>query len=137
MTAFLKQDFGFEQHPNDSCLLKRESQNGRVFIVIYVDDCFILGNEKEVLKTLNEIERGFDITRSSDIEDFIACSIARNNDSIYLSQPDLIMKLLKKFEGEIKHLKNYDTPAQTSFESFGTKINKRFTDPVLDRCSIR
>ena len=99
-TGFLKENLGFEQHPNDSC---------------YVDDCLIFGNEEEVKATLKQIEAQFDITRSKDVEDFIGCNIERDQDAIYLSQPNLIKKLITKFEDKIKNLQDYDTPAPANF----------------------
>jgi len=138
-TGFLKNELGFEQHPNDSCLLKKDTDQGPIIIIIYVDDCFILGNEKEVKEVLSKIEKGFDITRSQDVEDFIGCNIERDQDTIYLSQPDLIKKLLKKFEDKIKTLQDYETPAPANFRIVRPKEGEEKlsdTDQTLYRSGV-
>lgn len=113
-TSVLKSELGFDQHENDSCLLKRVDEQGSVFIIIYVDDCFVVGNKEAVKKALSDIEKFFNITRSENISDFIGCHIKRDGDRIFLSQPDLIKKMIDKFEDKIDKLREYDTPAVAS-----------------------
>jgi len=122
-TKVLKHDLGFEQYENDSCLLKRKTSKGQVFLIIYVDDCFVVGDKDAVKEALEEIEKHFSITRSEKIEDFIGCRIEKDGDRILLSQPDLISKMTKKFEDKIKTMKDYATPA-----SAGTHIVRCTTD---------
>ncbi|MFM8622589.1 MAG: reverse transcriptase domain-containing protein, partial [Holophagaceae bacterium] len=113
-TSVLTKELGFEQHANDSCLLKRITAEGKVFLIIYVDDCFVIGDKPAVKKALADVETAFNITRSENIEDFIGCNIKRIGDKILLSQPDLIKKMMDKFEERIEKLKAYDTPAVAS-----------------------
>ena len=89
-TSELKNKLGFKQCQNDSCLLKRTDQEGKVFLIVYVDNCFVMGNEAAVKKALSEIEKIVNITRSKNVEDFIGCRIQREGNQIMLSQPDLI-----------------------------------------------
>ena len=110
-TSVLKDKLGFEQFENDSCLLKRKNEKGRVFLIVYVDDCFVVGDKVAVKEALDEIEKYFSITRSENIEDFIGCRIEKEENKILLSQPDLIKKMMKKFNNKIKNLKDYETPA--------------------------
>lgn len=113
-TTVLKEKLNFEQHANDSCLLKRVDEAGRVFLIVYVDDCFVVGDKAAVKKALSEIQGEFNITRSENIEDFIGCSIKREENKILLSQPDLIKKMIEKFKDKIKDMKEYETPAPAS-----------------------
>jgi hypothetical protein len=46
-TKVLKEDLGFDQYENDSCLLKRQTNKGRVYLIVYVDDCFVVGDKNE------------------------------------------------------------------------------------------
>ena len=69
-TSILKDKLGFEQFENDSCLLKRKNEKGRVFLIVYVDDCFVVGDKDAVKQALDEIKKYFSITRSENIEDF-------------------------------------------------------------------
>ena len=113
-TSKLKKELGFQQYENDSCLLKRENSDGRVFLIIYVDDCFFVGDKEAVQKALNDIEEIFKITRSTNVDDFIGCKIERQGNQILLSQPDLINKMIKQFGNKIDTLREYETPAPTS-----------------------
>ncbi|MFM8622083.1 MAG: reverse transcriptase domain-containing protein, partial [Holophagaceae bacterium] len=113
-TGVLKRELNFEQHASDSCLLKRFDENGKVFLIIYVDDCFVVGDRKAVKKALDDIQGVFNITRSENVEDFIGCTIKRTGNKVLLSQPDLIKKMLEKFEEKIARLKGYETPASAS-----------------------
>ena len=113
-TSVLKKELNFEQHASDSCLLKRVNEHGKVFLIIYVDDCFVVGDKKAVKQALDDVQTVFNITRSENIEDFIGCHIQRVGDKVMLSQPDLIKKMLEKFEEKIENLKKYDTPATAS-----------------------
>jgi len=112
-TSVLKDKLNFEQYENDSCLLKRTDGRGTVFLIVYVDDCFVVGDKAAVKAALNEVQEHFSITRSENIEDFIGCRIERDGDKIMLSQPDLINKMLSNFEDKINGLKHYETPAAT------------------------
>jgi hypothetical protein len=93
--------------------LKRIDDTGRVFLIVYVDDCFVIGDKPAVKAALNGIQEHFSITRSENIGDFIGCRIERDGKRILLSQPDLITKMLSNFQDKINGLKYYDTPAAT------------------------
>ena len=84
-TTVLKKDLGFTQFENDSCLLKRQTADGQVYLIVYVDDCFVLGDKIAVKEALKEIEQHFNITRSEDIEEFIGCRIEKEDKSILLA----------------------------------------------------
>ena len=110
-TSVLKSELGFIQYENDSCLLKREIGHEKVFLIIYVDDCFVVGDKAAVKQTLSDIEKHFTITQSEHIEDFIGCRIEKHGNQVLLSQPDLISKMIKKIENKIAQMKDYETPA--------------------------
>jgi len=80
-------------------------------MAIYVDDCLIIGDKAAVVKAIEEIKNHFEVTHSANIEEFVGCTIEKENGRILLSQPDLINKLLKKFNEQIEDMKEYDTPA--------------------------
>ena len=107
----MKEKLKFEQFENDSCLLKRSDETGDVFLIVYVDDCFVIGDKEAVKNALVGIEKHFAITRSENIEDFIGCRIEKDGDKVLLSQPDLINKMTKKFFDKIKGMKEYEIPA--------------------------
>ncbi len=57
--SILKQELGFKQHANDSCVLKRVDETGKVFLIVYVNNCFVVGDKVAVKE-----EKSFNITRS-------------------------------------------------------------------------
>ena len=111
----LKEELGFEQFTNDSCLLKRRNKKGFCAMGIYVDDCLLIGDEEAIEETIREVKKHFDIT-TEEVNDFVGCTIAKDEKRILLHQPDLIKRLLKTFEMDIKNItKDYDTPASSHF----------------------
>ncbi len=51
-TSILKQELGFKQHANNGCLLKRINETGKVFLVVYVNDCFVVADKVAVKEAL-------------------------------------------------------------------------------------
>ncbi len=92
-TTVLKTDLNFEQYKYDSCLLKRQNESAKVFLIVYVDHCFVVGDKKAVKLALDDIEKHFSIIRSDNIEDFIGCRIEEKGKNIWLSD--------RKLEGTI------------------------------------
>ena len=41
--------FGFDQCPDESCVYKRRNENAVVFLVLYVDDILLIGNDMGLL----------------------------------------------------------------------------------------
>ena len=129
---------GFQQFQNDNCLLKREDENGFCAIGIYVDDCIMIGDEMAIKNMVNDVKKHFDIT-TEEAKDFIGCTIERKDDEIHLHQPDLIKRLLRTFENDLKSMKDYDTPAssgykvvrpQTEEEKLGDEDQKKYRSGV-------
>lgn len=44
--------FGFDQCPDESCIYKMCNGSVVVFLVLYVDDILLIGNDVEVLSTV-------------------------------------------------------------------------------------
>ena len=45
--------FGFEQNLDEPCVYKRHRDNVVMFLVIYVDDILLIGNDVEVMSSVN------------------------------------------------------------------------------------
>ena len=52
-------------------------------MAIYVDDCLMIGDEKAVTHAIVEIKKYFEITHSTEIDDFIGCKIERDKNRIF------------------------------------------------------
>ena len=69
MTVLTKK-LNFKMFSNDGCLLKRETKMGKTFLIMYVDNCLVVGDKNEVQRTIANIKQHFDIKHSKNIEDF-------------------------------------------------------------------
>ena len=47
-------------------------------MAIYVDGCLMIGDEKAVTHAIEEIQKHFEITHSTEIDKFIGCTIERD-----------------------------------------------------------
>ena len=124
----MKNDLHFRQFENDNCLLRKEDKNGFIAIGVYVDDNFVIGDDLAIETFLSDIKKHFDIT-TTEVDDFVGCTVEKHQDYLELHQPDLIRKMLKEFNDEIKEMKVYETPAPSGFrvirtEEEETKLSK-------------
>ena len=46
-------EFGFSQNPNKPCVYKKDSGSAVMFLVLYVDDILLNGNDVSVLQLVN------------------------------------------------------------------------------------
>ncbi len=96
-STFLKK-FNFTPSICDSSVFIGNYKGSRVYLCLYVDDGLLVGENKEVLKSiLNEIEHEFEI-KTSEVGVFVGIEIDRKEDgSITLGQKGFIKSLLEKF----------------------------------------
>ena len=106
----------FEQCKNKICCLKKTKGKEKAYLIMYVDNCFVIGTKKGVKETLDKIATFFNIKRSTKIKYFIGCTIRQEEGKILLSQPDLINKLLKTFKEDVKRMREHKTLAGTGFK---------------------
>ena len=107
----------FEQCKNKICCLKKTKSEKKVYLIMYVNDCFFIGTKRGVKEMLDKIATFFSIKRSTKIEDFIGCTIRQEEGRILLSQLDLINKLLKMFEEDVKKMRDHKTLAGMGFKA--------------------
>lgn len=96
--------FGLTQSLADPCVYFRHLRKGEIdeeftVLIIYVDDGIIFSNRQQILTDILEhLKTEFEI-RSLPADRFIGINITRDRPqhTIYLSQPDYIVKLLEKF----------------------------------------
>jgi hypothetical protein len=49
-------DLGFAENKSDRCLLSKRIQTNIMIIEIYVDDCLVLGKDKDINKLIDYLE---------------------------------------------------------------------------------
>ena len=85
---------GFRQSTFDPCLFYTSD----CIIVIWVDDWFLTGGRRTLLRAIDLIKLNFKcvISKLNEAVDFIGCYVERIGDTISISQLEYIEKILKK-----------------------------------------
>lgn len=98
---------GFIQSKHDFCLYKNED----TWLLIFVDDILLLGNER-ILKKLKE---EFKIKDLGEVKNYLGLEITRNNNQMEIKQTDMITRILDKFN--MPECKGINTPMETNFSA--------------------
>lgn len=106
---------GFEGGDVDPCLLWRKDKHGTVYVAIYVDDNFMVGDKKaieSVIRQLRAPPHNLVLKVMHEISDYLSCEIVinRREGEAWMGQPHLIEKLRETFGDEVKALRRYLTP---------------------------
>lgn len=94
-------ELGLQQSDVDKCLYIGEFGKIKIYLLLYIDDIIILGNDG---KTIEDIK--IDLTKRFHIKDlgalklFLGINIVRSAGNLYLSQPTYLKKLLERFNME-------------------------------------
>ena len=106
-------NLGFAGGYPDPCLMTRKNENGICFIAIWVDDSLLVGHEKAIQQTIDDLQReGFELKIDGSLDDYLSCEITfdRERNVGWIHQPHLITKLEKVFGKFVKGLQVYKTP---------------------------
>jgi hypothetical protein len=64
--------FGFQGNSVDPCLWTKYTEHGIVFVGIYVDDCLVIGNEKDINDVINGLKTyKFGLKIANDLKDYL------------------------------------------------------------------
>jgi hypothetical protein len=47
-------EFGFTKNPDEACVYKKEADEIKIFLVLYVDDILLIGNDKTALNEVKD-----------------------------------------------------------------------------------
>ena len=95
--------FGFIQNGEEACVYKKESGSSRAFLILYVDDILLIGNDIEFLNTIKEsLKISFAMKDLGEAAYILGIKIYRDRSRrlIGLSQSTYIDKVLKRFRME-------------------------------------
>jgi len=111
------EQYGFQVSKADPCLMYREDENGICMIVIYVDDCVLVGTEQSIDVATKQIQEHFTIKIEDELNDYLGCEIKLDLDRKrgWISQPHIIKNLKAKFAEEVRHLKSTKTPGTPGY----------------------
>ena len=95
--------FGFIKNGGESCVYKKFSGSSIAFLLLYVDDILLIGNDKEFLNTIKEQLKGcFSMKDLGEASYILGIRIYRDRSRrlIGLTQDTYLEKVLKRFNME-------------------------------------
>ncbi|PKU80918.1 Retrovirus-related Pol polyprotein from transposon TNT 1-94 [Dendrobium catenatum] len=124
LTSFLV-SLGFSHSTSDPSLLILTKGNIKLFLLIYVDDILLTGNDPTALNnTINQLQQQFRMKILGPVSSFLGISITRTQDSYFLGQKLYAQSILQT--AKLEACKPLSNPTCT-------KLPQVFSsDPVLD-----
>ena len=95
--------FGFRQNEEEPCVYKKESGSAVVFLILYVDDILLIGNDIPMLQSVKaSLNNNFSMKDSGEAAYILGIKIYRDRSKrlIGLSQDTYIDKVSKRFNME-------------------------------------
>ena len=95
--------FGFRQNEEEPCVYKKESGSAVVFLILYVDDILLIGNDIPMLQSVKtSLNNNFSMKDLGEAAYILGIKIYRDRSKrlIGLSQDTYIDKVLKRFNME-------------------------------------
>ena len=96
-------EFGFIQNEEEACVYKKESGSAKAFLILYVDDILMIGNDMNFLSEIKEsLKKSFSMKDLGEAAYILGIKIYRDRSKclIALSQSTYIDKVLKRFKME-------------------------------------
>ena len=96
-------EFGFSQNLDEPCVYKKTSGSAVVFLVLYVDDILLIGNDVSILQSVKIwLSKNFSMIDLGEATYILGIKIYRDRSKrlLGLSQSTYIDKMLKRFSME-------------------------------------
>ena len=81
----------------DSNLYWKETNDGLMILVIFVDDIIFGGNDEESKNFVEEMNKEFEMSMIGEMKYFPGLQIVQNKEGIFISQTKYLKDLLKRF----------------------------------------
>ena len=101
--------FGFRQSLVDPCIFYKDG----VTLITWVDDCLIFARKKEMAdEVINALRNKFTLTEDEDVSAYlgILMKLDEENDTVEMSQPFLIQRIIDLLGDAVKDANIKDTP---------------------------
>jgi hypothetical protein len=116
---------------NDATLFVKKFGNFVVYLVVYVDDMWIIGNNESYIASIKkELKKGFEMTDLGHIHYYLGIEVTQNPKYIFISQKKYIGELLNKFGMDECNL--VSTPMEQNFK-LTSKEGNEFEDATKYR----
>jgi hypothetical protein len=99
-SGILKQ-IGFAVSYADPCLFHRNNHQGRIIMIVHVDDCYTIGNPKALAAIKGELEaKVLKVKMSKMATDYLSCDLKIDLDKqiAWMGQTTLIRKVINKYD---------------------------------------
>lgn len=111
--TFMK-TLGMKNSEADRCLYIGEFRNAKIYLLLYVDDIIIAGNnEKRIQKIKIALKNKFFMKDLGKLSTFLGIKITNTSNGLFLSQESYLKKLLTKFN--MSDCKSVRTPMECNF----------------------
>jgi Reverse transcriptase (RNA-dependent DNA polymerase)/gag-polypeptide of LTR copia-type len=104
---------GYKPSESEPCLFSKQVNGSLILIVVYVDDCYAVGNDANLASFIKEIQTEFKIKIQDTPTDYLSCEIRfdKENNRVWMGQPHLIKRLAKAFGDLVRQTSHqYLTP---------------------------
>lgn len=106
---------GFTQNPADNCVYARESKDGKVIIIIWVDDLIIAASNEERLREVKEmLAEKFKMKDLGRLKHFLGIDFNQSDGCVNMSQEKYTNKILERFN--MQNCRTRETPCDQKLE---------------------
>ena len=97
-SAYLK-SLGYSQSHYDDCLWEYKKGNKRLYIIVFVDDCLVIGDDDYIDDFITKVSKKFKIRDLGEAETFLGMEIVRNrkNRTLKIKQTKYIENMANRF----------------------------------------
>jgi Reverse transcriptase (RNA-dependent DNA polymerase) len=90
---------GYKQSECEPCLFSKHVNGSIVLVIVYVDDCYVVGSDGNLDRFIEEIQKEFKIKIQDSPTDYLSCELRFDEEKkrAWMGQPHLIKRLEKAF----------------------------------------
>ena len=86
---------GFIRNPKEPCVYKKLSGSSVVFLVLYVDDILLIGNDIPLLESVkSSLSKVFSMKDLGELHHFLGMQVQRTSCGLFLSQHQYMLDIL-------------------------------------------
>lgn len=110
----LLKKWSFKRSQADSCLYLLETEDFKIYLLLYVDDIIIAGNKvNKMLEIVVALQKKFKMKDLGELKSCLEIKITKFENGLFLNQEIYLKRLLKRFNME--DCKPVKTPMETKF----------------------
>lgn len=105
----------FAQNPADHCVYAKETEGGKVIIIIWVDDLIIAASNDKIMKKVKEmLSAKFKMKDLGSLKHFLGIDFKQSDGCVKMSQEKYVNKILERFN--MQNCKPRETPCDQKLD---------------------